>query len=351
MSRDPRLSLDIRAKPWNRNHPPDKILVIRFHAFGDTIITLPYIQGLAMALPHSKIDFMTVNRVGNIPRAIELFHQVHTVKGRKNLRRISFWSMLKLPALRREHYDVVIDLQNNSNSRRVRSFLKPEAWAEFDRFAPVSAGERNHATISAVGFPLYPEFGFRFKHRELGKNILKQNGLDLSRPVVVLNPAGYFPTRNWPLERYAELARIFLGKWNADTQFLILGVNQILQKATYLEKMLHPALINLVGKTNQVEAFAILQYVDLVISEDSGLMHMAWTSGVPTLALFGSTRSDWARPVGKYTDFLDSSDLPCGNCMSATCIYGDVHCLSRYPAELVFDKAMEILRRKSEIFT
>jgi len=82
-----------------------------------------------------------------------------------------------------------------------------------------------------------------------------------------------------------------------------------------------------------------------VLSEDSGLMHMAWVSGTPVVALFGSTRSDWSRPLGPRSVFLDSSDLSCGACMQATCRRGDVFCLSRRSPEEVFARAVSLLEQ------
>src|SRR5439155_9185448 len=118
------------------------------------------------------------------------------------------------------------------------------------------------------------------------------------------------------------------------TRFVTLGTSFIAETAQSLKSAMGDSLINLVGLTTPREAFVVLQHADLVLSEDSGLMHMAWVSGRPTLALFGSTRSDWSRPLGDHSFFLDSSDLPCGNCMQEHCAYGDVHCLTRYTPEI-----------------
>ncbi len=74
-------------------------------------------------------------------------------------------------------------------------------------------------------------------------------------------------------------------------------------------------------------------------------MHMAWVCGIPTLALFGSTRSDWSAPQGEHSLCLNSSDLECGNCLLEVCKYGDVHCLSRYTPEFVFEKSIGLLQR------
>jgi len=70
---------------------------------------------------------------------------------------------------------------------------------------------------------------------------------------------------------------------------------------------------------------------------------MAWVSGIPTLAMFGSTRSDLSTPLGKHTLLLHSSDLECGNCLLAICKYGDTRCLTRYTPEFVFEKALTLV--------
>jgi len=111
-----------------------------------------------------------------------------------------------------------------------------------------------------------------------------------------------------------------------------------------LKSQLGDNLINLVDKTTPAEAFAIIQMVRLVLSEDSGLMHMAWVSGIPTLALFGSTESRKARPLGDFSAYLDSSDLACGPCLREYCKYGDVYCLARYSPRIVFNKAISLLK-------
>ena len=93
------------------------------------------------------------------------------------------------------------------------------------------------------------------------------------------------------------------------------------------------------------EAFAIINKSYFVLTEDSGLMHMSWVSGIPTLALFGSSRRDWSAPQGEHSLCLNSSDLECGNCLLAICKYGDIHCLTRYTPEFVFDRSISLLKR------
>lgn len=333
----------INAKAWRKKGFPKRILVIRLQAMGDVTITLPYIQALRNILPaDTRIDYLTRKEYESIPAGIELFNHIYSIGGGRNFRKQFFLSFFLLPKILLRRYQVVIDLQNNQVSRLVRKSVMPDAWSEFDKKSPRAAGDRTNATIKAAGFEpinICTEFKLIKKTAE---NILVHHGWNKKDALVVLNPAGAFATRNWPIENYAAFSILWLQQF-PQTKFIILGIDTVAEKATYLKSILKDNLVNLVHKTTPIEAFGIIQKTSFVLSEDSGLMHFAWVSGIPTLAMFGSTKSDWSRPLGKHSLFLSSSDLPCGNCMLENCKFGDVHCLTRYSPELVFEKAKELL--------
>lgn len=325
---------------------PARILAIRLQAMGDMVITLPYLQYLRRIMPPGTIiDFLTREEVDTIPRSILLFDKVFTIKGGRSLKKQLFYTGLLLPHLVLRRYDVVIDLQNNIVSRIVRKTLVPKAWSVFDRFSAIPAGESTRLTIEAIGLGkcYADENGFRFKTGNDNTDLLKENGWDGISELVVLNPAGAFITRNWPVENYTAFAELWLKRF-PQTQFLTIGVNTISEKASLFKTKLGNRLINLVNKTTPVQALAIIQKAKLVVSEDSGLMHMSWVSGIPTLAIFGSTKSSRSCPLGDHSLLLHSSDLPCGNCMLEACAFGDVHCLTRYTPELVFEKALTLIK-------
>jgi len=338
--------MNISCRPWTQPNPPKRILAVRLQALGDVVITLPYLQCLRNSMSfHTRLDFLTRKEVEEIPKNLDLFDHVYSIGGGRNLKRQLLSTCLLLPRLLIQRYDVIIDLQNSILSRIVRRTLRPTAWSAFDRFSPRSAGERNRLTIEAVGLGRNQlDQRLQLRRSFPATAILKNKGLVDTYPLVVLNPAGAFATRNWELEKYVLFARQWLERWPS-TKFLVLGTSFIAEKAAFLERELGEHLINLVGQTTPPEVFAILQRVTLVLSEDSGLMHMAWVSGTPVLALFGSTRSDWSRPLGPSSLVLDSSDLPCGNCMQATCRRGDVFCLSRRSPGEVFASAVSLLEQ------
>ncbi len=330
----------IAAKPWRLSSFPKRILAIRMQAMGDLVITLPYLQALRNFLPAgTRLDLLTREEVAPIPRALELFDHVYAIGGGRSEKKQLFFSVISLPKLFMNRYQVVLDLQNNYISRLTRKMLMPRAWSAFDRYSPNAAGERTCKTIQAAGFPInLPITRFSLKPINGIPELLFDNGWNGNR-LIVLNPAGAFETRNWPLHHYLAFARLWARQF-PDSQFLMIGTSFIEQKAAWLKQKLGEKLVNIVGKTTPATAFATLQQADLVLSEDSGLMHMAWVSGIPTIALFGGTRSDWSRPLGEHSAFLDASDLDCGPCMQEACRYGDVHCLDRFTPAMVFDEAV-----------
>jgi heptosyltransferase II len=338
--------MNIAAKPRTNKRLPKRILAIRLQAMGDVVITLPYLQYLRNNLPTSvEIDLLTRYETNPIPKNLVLFNNVFSIGGKRNFKMQFLFTLLLLPRLLFRRYDVILDLQNNRLSKIVRKIISPAAWCEFDRTSPIPAGERTKNTIEAIGLgENNAAEKLHLKADMHAKEILMKNGWDGKKEIIVLNPAGVFETRNWPIENYAEFARLWLKDF-PDAQFLVIGLPFISRKANYLKNELGKNAISIIDQTNVAQAFSILQYTKFMLSEDSGLMHMAWVSGIPTLALLGGSRPDRSQPLGKHTGFLSSSDLECGNCMQEKCKWGDTRCLSRYTPEFIFEKTKALLNK------
>jgi heptosyltransferase II len=340
----PESACEIRARPWRGPEAPARILAIRLQAIGDVAVTLPYLRALQQSLPETEIDMVTRKEVGELASAVNLFRHVDELGGGRHERRQLLLAAFLAPRLRTRRYDVVLDLQNNRVSRTIRRAILPRAWSAFDRWSPSSAGERTRQTIQAAGFALpLVEASLPLKNVELGLDTLRRAAWDPGRELVVLSPAGAFPSRNWPIDYYARFAELWQRRRPA--QFAVLGLEAMRQKGSELRGALGSTLLDLVGRTTLAEALAIVQRAALVLTEDCGLMHMAWVSGVPTLALFGSSSHVWSAPLGGHSRCLHSGDLPCGACMESTCRFGDVHCLTRYSPEYVAREAESLLAR------
>ena len=338
----------LNYKSWQFKSLPKRILIIRLQAMGDVAITLPYVQSLKEKLPAiTKLDFLTRNEVKDVPGSVILYNWIYSIGGGRNTKLQLFCLLFLLPKIKIKNYDIVIDLQRNKLSRLVRKFIDPVAWSEIERSSETSAGDKYQKGIEAVGLgPNKLNIRLQLKKPEAGRTKLINAGWDSLKKLVVLNPAGAFSTRNWQIDNYIKFAELWKTNF-PDTQFLLLGLKTISEKALFLKKILKDDLIDLVNTegTSAEEAFAIINKSYFVLTEDSGLMHMSWVSGIPTLALFGSSRRDWSAPQGEHSLCLNSSDLECGNCLLEVCKYGDIHCLTRYTPEFVFDRAISLLKR------
>lgn len=358
---DPHLDGD---RPWESTTSPARILLMRLHATGDVALTLSASLGVRRRFPNARIDYLTTQSNGQLFDATTICDTVHLVSdnfhpldGRlvRRLRagRHDLGVLLRATQLRTSRYDVVIDLQNNVASRRALRILDPPAWARFDRFSPLPAEQRTLDTIGRAGFkncqPLY-DAAVKETYLLRARSLLESSGWQNESPLIVLNPAGLWPTRHWPLERYVQVAKALMEE--RDVQFVVLGTSRIEESARHLAEHLGASLINLVNRTSLGTALAVLRLASAALTEDSGLAAMAVSIGTPTLLLLGSTRHDWTTPIGPHTRCLHSGDLDCGSCMQSTCRHGDVRCLTRYSPATVHDILRELLcdRRSNRSF-
>jgi len=331
---------------WKKEKPPSRILAVRFQALGDTVITLPYLYNLKTKYPAVRIDLLTRKEVAAIPSHLPIFDRVIAIGGKRNVKLQILSLMSVLPFLLFRRYELVVDLQHNKISRLVRKLLFASAWSEFDNTSPVSAGIRTQNTIN-ISFNwnvrLQPIEGF---NTDEPLALLRRHGFAPGNKLVVLNPAGYCASRNWPIENYISFATLWLAEF-PKTQFVLLLLPHLEEKAKRIASALGNACIDLTGNADQWDAFGIISLSHLIVSEDSGLMHMSWVQGIPTIALFSSSRKEWAAPQGGGSYCFDSSDLPCGPCQLEVCKFGDNRCLTRITPERVMSKCRELIQIKS----
>lgn len=343
----------ISFKKWDKKITPERILIIRLHAIGDTALVLPPGNSLRKLFPASRIDVLTGKLSALLINAAGIFDNVYAFKDYSvfeestisvrldKIKESKKWGA----ALKQNNYEVLIDLQNNRVSRLLRYFAGIKYFAEFDRISSRRASERTLDTFRTAGFEnVINDCSLELTTERLSeaKKILFNNSWNGRTKLVVLNPAGLWKTRNWPMENYVNLAKLMLKDDNYS--FLIIGDKKIDEKAEYFKQQLGKSVINLAGKTSLDEVLALFQLVDMTITEDSALLHVSWASGIPTLSLLGSTRNDWTSPAPPHGLSLNSSDLECGNCMQEECKYGDVHCLTRYTPEMVYEKLKELIK-------
>lgn len=334
---------------WKGSASPRAILLIRLHATGDVALTTPYAHALATALSPCKIDFLTTDVCAGAVTPIRGIHRVIQYRWQLSRSLRIFTAILLALKLRRNHYDIVIDLQRSWMSRMMRWILSPRAWSEFDRHSPLHATLRISNTIAACGIVLphpLPSVVLSSHGLDRARARLISAGWDARSPLVVLNPAGLWETRQWAIKNYIDVARRLIEMHNV--RILLIGTNRVRTRADEITSALPLPTISFVGETTLEEAFCLLAHAALIISEDSGLMHMAWAVGIPIITLFGSSEHHRAAPVGENTVVFHSGDLSCSSCMQPSCAHGDVRCLMRVTTDRVCEAA-ELLLGKGTV--
>lgn len=308
------------------------------------MISLPYLYDLKCKLGEDVIvDLLVREEAEQIPKSFDLFDSIYTLKGGRNTKLQFLHFLWMYPKLYLKGYDVILDMQNLKITRVIRKFLGTKAWTEFDRSSPIYAGDRYKNTINALDITHVDFLKLDNLKKVNEEELLNKFGLKKDEFYIVINPAGAFENRNWDLDNYTTFCKLWMEKINTKAKFLILGTEKIKDKAIYLKDKVGANAINLTCKTSQEELLHILKHVKLTVSDDSGLLHMSYCLGIPSLGILGSTRNDWTNPNLAHTIFFNSADLECGNCMLEKCKFSEIKCLTRVKPEDVLSSACSLL--------
>ncbi|MGK0499635.1 MAG: heptosyltransferase-2 [Oceanicoccus sp.] len=168
--------------------------------------------------------------------------------------------------------------------------------------------------------------------------LLSANGID--KPFLALCPGAEFgPAKRWPEEHYAAVATAYAQRgW----QLVLFGskndhaVAETIKAA--MPAQLQSQAINLAGKTALAEAVDILSAAQAVVSNDSGLMHVAAALGRPLVVVYGSTSPEFTPPLGERV-VIEQLSVDCGPCFKRECPLStnQQHCLRDLTAQRVID--------------
>jgi len=148
--------------------------------------------------------------------------------------------------------------------------------------------------------------------------------------------AEYGPAKRWPAEHYAALARTLHAR--DDLPVLLLGSSQEAPLCEQIALAAPGACRVLAGSTSLLEAMALIASSRGVVSNDSGLMHVAAAFGVPQVAVFGSTSPEHTPPLNRRARVLwlkHELQLDCAPCFDRNCRFGHTRCLTQLEPQRV----------------
>jgi heptosyltransferase-2 len=170
-----------------------------------------------------------------------------------------------------------------------------------------------------------------------------RTGIDEARPLVAFAPGAEFGgAKRWPARHFAGLAQAILARDPA-TQIALLGSPKDQQACAEVAQELPPeAVFNLAGATSLAEAIALIARAAAVVSNDSGLLHIASALNRPVVALYGPTDPDHAPPFSDLAASI-SLRLDCAPCKQRECPLGHQDCMVRMTPDLVWHRLQPML--------
>jgi heptosyltransferase-2 len=158
------------------------------------------------------------------------------------------------------------------------------------------------------------------------QHLIDTLGLSRKTPAIgFMTGAEYGPAKQWPLEAYADLASRLVA---AGYQVWLFGSHKDREAAQRIAQQGGEAVHNLCGHTELVDAVDLIAVCNGVVSNDSGLLHVAAAVGTPLVALYGSSTPDYTPPLTERAEVLYLG-LDCSPCFERVCPLGHTHCLSQ----------------------
>jgi heptosyltransferase-2 len=341
---------------------PRKILVRATNWIGDGVMSLPALAALRASFPAAEIVLVAKPWVSELYWHLPAVSRqiVYSPAGEHEGPR-GFWKFIR--ALRAERFDAAILFQNAFHA----------AWMAWCAGIPVRIGYardgRSSLLTDAVEVPSAAAYGhqaYYYLHllfragliakpqpveeirlvlenseKNWAAKYLQKLGLQGPRFLVGLNPGAFFgPAKRWLLQRYALLADRLVGALHADV--LIFGSPAERPLAEEIARAMKHTPVILAGGTSLRQLMALLAQCHLVVSNDSGPMHLAAALGLPVLAIFGSTDERATGPVGRRTRVI-RHPVACSPCGLRECPI-DLRCMKGVTVEEVFKSALQLVK-------
>ena len=330
-----------------------KILCIKPRGIGDIILSTIILDNLIAYFPSVKIDYLTEEFAQSSVENNPLVNKVLTMKKTD----LSLKTALKV---RKENYDLILDLWSNPWTAQITFFSGVKYRTGFayrgrkyayNILATSKRGEHHSAEhnlelLKALNIPIISRHIYYFvseKEELFGKYFIEKN-IPQGYSVMGIIPSGGWSSKRCNKEKWVEICNAISEKYR--TKFIILWGPGDEADADYITQSL-PEQAVLAPKTDLTSMAGIIKHCSLVISNDSGPMHMAAAMGIPTLGLFGPTNPKMHRPYSENSTYVIKDDLSCIICNHTECPYKH-ECFTELPVEKVLEK-IEYLIEKSRI--
>jgi lipopolysaccharide heptosyltransferase II len=354
-----------------------KILLIRLRLIGDVVFTTPAIRGVREAYPDAHLTYLIEPAAAPVVTDNPLVDAVKVVPLVRGWRR-PLADLALARALRAERFDIVLDFHGGPRAawlawasgagRRIGYEIRGRSWMYTDvvprprELRPRHSVENQWDLVARLG-PQVPRSPDPVRHRmEMGENAeararvsarLAALQVTADHQLILVHVSAGNPFRRWPAESFVELA-VRLAAENPVRRIILTSGPSEAEAARAIAERARVLLPGGAGAILTGDEFSLADLRSLMaraalyIGGDSGPLHVAATSDVPIVGVYGPTlpvRSAPWRPPSLVTEAVEVADLPCRPCDQRRCLPGDFRCLTQLGPSLVLAAAERALAR------
>lgn len=309
-----------------------RLLVLAIRALGDVVLTTPIYRILKGAYPTGRLDVVVERPYGELLRGNPNLDAIYEIdRGRGTAKLLDWAAQARLIAmLRRERYDVVVDLFSGPRSALMARLSgaayrigedtrsRGRGWL-YTHSIPVKR-EEEHLVVQKLRLiqPLVGavkeaplELCVCPEEREEAETLLQAAGARQGVPRACLFPGSGWAHTRWPPDRFAMLGDLLAGQRGAD--IILLGGERDLAACEAVAAGMRQTPLVLCGLRSLRATAALISSMDLFVTNNTGPMHMAVALRVPTVALCGPSNIKKYGPWGDRFQVV-SRYLPCSPC-------------------------------------
>ncbi|HEV8081013.1 MAG TPA: glycosyltransferase family 9 protein [Chitinophagaceae bacterium] len=325
-----------------------KFLIIRFSSIGDIVLTTPVVRCLRKKFPDAQIHYLTKNSFASILLTNPYLNKVHVLKD--DLDALS-------EELKSENFDYIIDLHNNLRTLRIKQALKNTKSFSFDKLniqkwvlvnfkvntmPDKHIVDRYMETIKSLGVV---NDGLGLDYFIHDKDVVSQNDIPISHLHgyigVVIGAA--HNTKKLPVHKLKDLCS------KINHPIILLGGKQDYADAIQISSSDPVKIYNACGKYNLNESADLIRRAKLIISHDTGLMHIAAAFKKNIISVWGNTVPSFGMyPYQTQYEIFDVKKLWCRPCSKIgydKCPLGHFKCMEGISIDLIVDHANIFLRK------
>lgn len=332
-----------------------RILLIKPSSLGDIVHALPVVAALKERWPAAHLTWFVKRQWADLVERAEGVDRVWPVDAT-----VRSW-LGQVRGLRHERFDLAVDLQGLFRSGALARLSgapmrvgfangrEGSPWFYTHR-VPVPNPEMHAvdryllvAAALGIGPPATPQFRFKLSEKDVAvvRELFQRRGVSVDKPWVAMNVSARWTTKRWPLSSFAAVLDQF-GK-DGVGPIAVIGSSDEQRDANQLRALTTTPFIDLTGAVPLGCLPALLSKAAVMITNDSGPMHVAAALGIPVVAMFGPTSAIRTGPYGTGHRIL-TGQVPCRPCFSRVCRHSpEMECLHLITPDQVAEAARRLL--------